>query len=36
MTPNRRTPRHLPRILFIDLADLWARFVLPLLGGGRG
>ena len=36
MTLDRRTPRHLPRILFIDLAELWARVIRPLLGGGRG
>lgn len=28
-------PIGLPRILWIDLSDFWARFVLPLLRGAR-
>ena len=35
MCLDRRGRRRF-RILFIDLADLWGRFIRPLLGGGRG
>lgn len=36
MTLDRRAPRFFPRFLYMDLADLWARFIRPLLGGGHG
>lgn len=33
---DRRNAHRLPRILFIELPDLWARFLAPSLGlGGR-
>lgn len=32
MTIERRTHHH-ARILFIDVADLWGRFLRPFFGG---
>ena len=29
---RRKTRRRMPRILYIDIGDFWARFVRPALG----
>ena len=36
MRPLDRRGRRRFRFLYIDLVDLWGRFLRPLLGGGRG
>ena len=30
---TQRTPRLLPRILWISVQELWRRFIRPMIGG---